>query len=455
MGSAPRQRARREFALATLQQEVGSQGLQQAEQQAQGAEATRAGMERFLGSDAQLSGELFAGLETAPYRERFALNESVLSAAAQKNGMFDQLSRDERRGILGITSGKPQSAQIGEFYRGRVTQANSILAQAEAAAGAGNFDEAERLKREANDLIGGLRLPEGFGGELFSRTGGLTAEERAAQGLQGPQGQIVGKLVRDASDFLDPDSEATQRFKQNVSRGALEQIDRGAANATASGRRAARDFAARQGGGASAVLQQALQQRSLESAEGEAAFQKAQVIAKTDQFFESFSREFAGNAVAVASAFINNASGVRDQFTQALASIQNMAANFSANIAQMGFNNYNTYRALHFQERQADGSGGMGQAIGTLVGQLGGAAAGFFVGGPAGAAVGAKAGGALGGAVGAGASGDAAGALSGLSQGITGMASGGMPGGGGGGGGGGVPASASGLFDHLSIGGDL
>lgn len=373
MGEAPRQRARRQFGLATLQQAVGMDKAGDAEQTLQTAEATRGGMERFLGSDEQLSGELFQGLEYAPFRERFAINEGILGAATTRGAKgqrgisyFDNLSKAEKRNILGDSGAEG----VQSYFRGQVDQANALLDQAEEAARGGDFTQAEELKRQANAMIEGTRMPAGFSGELFTRTGGLTAEERAAQSLQGPQAQIVGKMVREAEDFLDPASAATLRFKEDVTRGALDATARGAVNAQRSQQRAARDFAAQQGGGARAIASQILQQRATATVEGEAAFQKAQIVAKTDQFFASFSREFAANAVATAQAFINNSAGVRDQFTQALAQMQNLAANFAATIAQQGQAAYDSYRQINLQERAMEKSGKISpsQIMGSVLG---------------------------------------------------------------------------------------
>lgn len=337
--------------------------LRQAESGYQTAEQTRSLLESYLGQEGQVSGTgQFGAYDDPtlnPYTQRYALDQQYAQETIQN-------LRGLRHNRDPFTSGYDQfrgGISATDYWKGFETQANDLMQQAEDAARAGNFEEADRLKKQAQDLIGGL-------GPRAQRGYNLTTDARTAalQKAGSAQGRIVGGLLKTARGFMDPESAESQGFRRNLTEGAERSI---AAESRAA-QRQIRDLGMVRGAGRSATAQQAIASRSAE----EFAAERAQVHTQANEFFQTFRLSFAKDAVQTAQDWVNNASGVRDAYNDRIANVKGALSENSMKLADQFWAKYGSDVA-HERARKAGTFGKVMGGIGMAASIVGA----FFTGG--------------------------------------------------------------------------
>jgi len=365
--------------------------VEQARERREDAELVLAEGERLLGTDAQIAGEL-EGADLAPYTGRYEFTPGFRNLLAIPSG---------RKSIIGT---KFEADQIATAEAG-LNKVNDLMAQAEEAARAGDFEGAEKFRQQAEAFANekGISILGGQGRDNLANiiTFAPNIQDQAAANLSNPMAQTVGKLVKQGGEFLDPDSETSKRFKESLTEGAIEQIDfgersalRGVVQERRQAERQFRDIGLSRGAGRSPYSERAVSARLGErfavtqaDIREQAAAERAGVISEANQVFEQFSREFARNSAAFGQAFLQNQAGIREQFQGAMdqltaASIGALDQFISASQRSSELN-----RALGEQQREIKQA--QNSAIGSLA--IGGA---LLVAAPfAGAAVGAALGG--------------------------------------------------------------
>lgn len=342
-------------ALAYTQQTSGEAALRSETDRRLQSERVFGMASNMLGTDEQL-----AGYDTDPrmaeYSQRYSLDEEAL------RGYFNSSSRISR-----------QRAGIRDDYGKAIGAANELLTQAEAAAKAGDWEQAQALRSQAESTFGGK-----FGAAF--KLGGGSVEAQAKGILSGPQAQIVGQQVKRAREFGDWNSAGSTQWRQQMAEGAERSI---AAEAN-SARRQARDLGLQAGSGRMAGTMAALQNEASRNA----ATQRAQVHTTVNQAFLQYRDAFQQNAVEFATNWLNEASGIRTGFNTAMQNMAGMVAEMygqgaklSAGFAQM---------ANDEEARNALSRGSMYGQLATLAGGAVGALL-----GPAGAALGGKLAGAI------------------------------------------------------------
>jgi len=388
-GRSSRTAARRD---ARQGQAAGIQSIlevEQARDRREDAELILAEQERLLGTDAQIAGEL-EGADLAPYTGRYEFTPGFRSLLAVPSG---------RKSIIGT---KFEADQVAMAEAG-LNKVNDLMAQAEEAARAGDFEGAEKFRQQAETTVNeqSILFAGGRGNLESIITFAPNIQDQAAAGLSSPMAQTVGELVKQGGEFLDPDSETSKRFKESLTEGAIEQIDfgersalRGVVQERRQAERQFRDIGLSRGAGRSPYSERAVSARLGErfavtqaDIREQAAAERAGVISEANQVFEQFSREFARNSAAFGQAFLQNQAGIREQFQGAMdqltaASIGALDQFISASQRSSELN-----RALGEQQREIKQA--QNSAIGSLA--IGGA---LLVAAPfAGAAVGAALGG--------------------------------------------------------------
>lgn len=158
-------------------------------------------------------------------------------------------------------------------------------------------------------------------------------EQAARRALGSTQGMIVGQMVRKGQDLLDTQSAASKELRsllQDESLAALEEGRINAGRAIASEQRTfqrqAEMAAARRGSSANPAREAAIAARVAErfgsqkaQAETQFAERSAQIRQQANTFYATYRDQFATNAIGLAQQWVNNQSGVRDEFTQSLA----------------------------------------------------------------------------------------------------------------------------------------
>lgn len=366
---------------------VAGRSAQLAEERRIASENELKAGEALLGTDEQVSGQLGGpSAELLPYLGRYRF--------------------DPAAGRLQISQGREIKTS---FLQARTNVANELMSRAEAAARAGDFAEASRLKDVAKQsLTAGkeykkLLAAEGLKGHKdFAAIGAGNAQVRkdrfgqiadtagiesifelvedpavAARARLGtPQALIVGKQVQEARAFQDFNSEASINERRLLS----EPAERSLAAQQRTTVRNARNQALGAGGTNSAYG------RKLASEASERAYgaDRAQLFSTVAQQFQSMQRTYATNTVEFARGFLQNQAGIRDNFQGALDQIR---ANFSAISQQnaqlnqqMAISNSQSALGtaqLQSQERAQNMSMAMsvlGILFGAMTGGVGGAA---------------------------------------------------------------------------------
>lgn len=339
-----------------------------AEEQRQYNERSLGEMESLVGTDEQVAG-LGADGKLQAYTGRY---------------VFDQATFDQLKGSSKYTA---RNAGLQDSITGGISSANALMEQAEQAARGGNFEEAERLRTQAEGSLGG-----GVGAMWGKSTARLTrdpaAEARAK--VSNPMAQAVGSMVRDARAFQDWDSSRSRDFRERMA----EPAERGIAAQAEASQRTARDFGLQRGAGRNALAAGALNAETMRKA----GMDRAQVQAQVGQFFEQYRRGFAQDAIGFAQAWMQGQSGVREQFQGAMDNLKGMGAELFTKTAEMA-QQFSAQASAESEAKRQRHSEALGSAVGAI-GTIGGAIVGGVFGGPAGAMMGAKIGSMAGGAAG-------------------------------------------------------
>lgn len=298
---------------------------------------------------------------------------------------------------------------------GSITQINGLQQQAYDAAKSGDYEAADQLRKQADDLIKSGNFNENFDqsgmknlglqfatGEKFDPL--ADTQGAANEALGSASGMLVGGVVNQARQMMDPASAESMRFKDSLTSGAIAAVDNSrdkAVRALGSEERGAarsmRDASMQWGGASQTVKMAAVAARSGErfagvraDIEGDVAAQKAQIYGDAAKMYESFRMDLATNAASLASAWVNDQSGVRDNFRSIH---NNLVSNYSNNLFGFAGTSQNNATQLKLANDANGGEGGLG---GALSGAAAGAAAGGVTGNPWGALAGGVIGGVLG-----------------------------------------------------------
>lgn len=318
---------------------AGDVYAQQAQDRVEMTEERLRAAEQYLGTEEQIAGEL-SGVDPA-YTERLTINPETLSAyravernlgGDEKKQMRESLERLSAnkdlftRGMLPEKHNYFQTApieQIGRLY-------NLYMEDAQAAAEAGDTESAEELRKKATDAMSYLRLTGADPYDLFTKSGDADAEAQAM--LSSPMARTVGGLLGEARELSeDPYGQRATELKESMTAGARREIDYGrvqSERSLAAGRReaarGARDFALAAGGARNVNALNANLTRISEGFASEdarlqesASQELASISASVEQWFQTFSRDYAAQTANMAQAFLQNSAGIRDQFVQA------------------------------------------------------------------------------------------------------------------------------------------
>ncbi len=356
-------------AAAGIAQAQVDERLREAEGRRNSAERERQLLTSYLGSQEQVSGTgrfANASPELLKYTQRYSVDQralaDVLAAGSQVKRQEDPFQGADNRVRGGLS--------IADYGQGFATRANDLLAQAEAAARAGDFAGADRLFAQAQSVIGGVS-PEVA--EAYNLGGG--EESNAAIRASSTEGRIVGRQLLAAQQLQDPNSETSQGLRGRLLNPALGAIDSGTQNVIGeinqaeveaqkvideNTRNAERAIASERGQidgeirqrgaggvGVNARAQLALQSRagaeaararaevytsaaaeqaSIASQSGLARAEvyaresamRASLISQVDLYLNEFAKRMAEDSVALSQEWVNGTAGVRDQFQAAL-----------------------------------------------------------------------------------------------------------------------------------------
>jgi len=209
------------------------------------------------------------------------------------------------------------------------------MTQAQAAAESGDFALAEKLRQEAQSKE---HVRNSFGvptsGLFYLGPGDQDLAAKAQ--LSGPMARTVGGLVKQGREFLDPRSETSQRFKESLTQGPIEQVDLGERRAerTIAGeqrqfQRTSRDIGLSRGAARNFMAERSILARAGErfataraDVHEQAAAERAQIFGDAARTFETFSRQFAADTAKFGQAFLQNQGGIREQFQGAVDQLQ-------------------------------------------------------------------------------------------------------------------------------------
>jgi hypothetical protein len=370
-------------------------------------------------------GNPIAGVKGSPWKFDKKTGEFI---DKDGDGQPDRRSRFHTVGELAAKGKKGAISQVRNWeLANQISEVNDLFEQANAAAREGNFELADQLHAQATDLVSQYGFNEefdstGLGKETrgvqfsveqgFDAVGDPTGQAEGALGSE--SGMAVGQLLHKARQLQDPNSAETAAFKNALTSGAIAAVDAARTNALRAmateergSQRAMRDMALQSGQASQTAKMAAVAARNSErfgtlraGLETDVGARKAQIYADAEKLYQSFSVDLVNNAVGLASAWVNDQSGVRDSFRAMHA---NMMMNYTSNLLGFASNANNNVTQLLMADMGGSGGGGFSGA-GAAGGALSGAAAGATVGSVIpgiGTAVGAIAGGVLG-AVGGG-----------------------------------------------------
>jgi hypothetical protein len=277
--------------------------------------------------------------------------------------------------MLGEYSNKRTRQAVDEVRRaelfGQVTEVNALYQQAYDAAKSGDYTAADALQKQADDMAAGFGLNENFSSQgLRSGAGGaitfskgqkfdplFDTEAAAGAALASPGAMLVGGVVSKAREMMDPNSAEAMRFKDSLTSGALTAVEQGRQQAVRAlgaqertGARQQRDMMMGTGAAGQTAKMAAVGARNAErfatmraDVEGGAAAQRAQIHGDASKMYESFRYDLANNATSLAAAWVNNESGVRDNFRQTqnslvsqyVSDVFGLASSVTGSLAQM------------------------------------------------------------------------------------------------------------------------
>lgn len=328
---------KRERFQAGIQEATSTARVQQGQDDRSRREALLGQMEQRLGTQEQIAG-YGTDSRVGEYTRRYSIEGGVESA------------------IIGGHK-KSQLRKAGfsrERFADVLSSANDLMDQAEAAARAGDFEKADRLREKASTVtnIGstgtGMKGARGVDISGLFNLGAAAGDSAAEGALSGPLAQMVGAQVADARALMDPNSPESQRFRESLTGGALEAISAGEdismrqlAQQRREGERTQRDLGLARGAGRHANAERAFSQAASErfgtsaaNIRQSAAAQRAQVLGEASRTFEDFRRKWSQGTAAFAQDFLQNKAGIREQFQSAVDSMKSAGSQLALQHAQ-------------------------------------------------------------------------------------------------------------------------
>lgn len=352
---------------------LGTAALQTNRQSRVRNEQTLQQLEGYLGSEEQANAPESTG-KLAPYQQRYSIDLGSLGAAGA-----DPLRiwAEQQAGVGGGFDNYAKAANAG------ISKANEIMAEAEAAAKAGDFGKAESLRKDADFYInsyGPKGIPAGVWQQSISMQGDPNQQARSLGDT--PSGKIVGSLLRDARQLLDPTSDAYNRFYDSLTSGPIAEVkagvltgERGVAMEARGIQQAQSEREAQLGGVRDPYATQAMNERAMDAAAGKTADLElkgataiAQIKSDSTQWLETFKRNYAENAVGFARAWAEGSPGIRKEFQDSLTNLAQMTVALSSNLTQ----NFTDLTKVKMAMAQAQR-----QLIPELTASVAGAALGF------------------------------------------------------------------------------
>jgi len=212
-------------AAAGIAQAQVDEQVREATARREAAERERQLLSSYLGSKDQVEGTGRFGNaapEVLKYTQRYsidqrALNE-ILASGSQVKRQEDPFQGADNRVRGGLS--------LQDYSQGFATRANDLLAQAEAAARAGDFTAADQLYTQAQSIVGGIsQVAQG----AYNLGGG--EESAAALRASSAEGRIVGRQLFAARELQDPNSATSTGLRGRLLDPALAAIDQGAQSA--------------------------------------------------------------------------------------------------------------------------------------------------------------------------------------------------------------------------------
>lgn len=261
------------------------------------------------------------------------------------------------------------------YYEGRLgaasVKANDLLAQAEAAAKAGDFKTADSLYDQAVATKSEVGTPNvNLAGVWDLRTpqNDATLDADARRALSGPAAIGVGGIVNDARQILDPNSTVRTDLWRNLTEQPLKEVDyatelgeRGLAMGSAEARRNIRNLRVGTGAGMSPGMQAAMEGRnaldfSTEQANllSQAGATRAKILGDASKYVESFSRQWSADALGFAQNWVSNQPGVSIEFAKLSNQLSLAGAQLADSMAQRLSSLQGLSAELNSRERIAD-----------------------------------------------------------------------------------------------------
>jgi hypothetical protein len=201
-------------AQAGVARAQADEAIREAEARRESAERERQLLTSYLGSADQVAGtgRFSAQPEVLKYTQRYSVDaRSLLEGQAAGSGVKGQIDPF----LMG-------GRDVVAYGQGFADQANDLLAQAEAAARAGDVAAADRLYSQAQSVIGGLSTNAQY---AFNLGGG--EESNAAIRASSAEGRIVGRQLLTAGQLQDPNSATSAGLRGRLLDPSLAVIGEG------------------------------------------------------------------------------------------------------------------------------------------------------------------------------------------------------------------------------------
>lgn len=317
------------------------------QQQVASAEQTRGNLQTGLGSEEQMSGQYDPGI--AAYSNRVKL---------------DQLANKKLQG-LGRAMKTSKALDIE-------TQANSLMDQATAAYRNGDKAGADALKAQAETLLGTAKKGTR---NLYQTIQDPTLAAEAQLGSE--QGKVVGGMIQQARGFQEGEGNAIyDKIYETLTKDALaaneenrQLAERALVNNREGVDRAIRDSGAARGAGRNIYAENAAVQneadktaRGMADIHNVAGARAAEIHGATKQYMNNVGLMLEQNAPQLAQAWVSNAAGVRDEYTQMQGAIYNNLTELHNQIANREWSQYEAAKASD----NGDWVDGLLSAVGSL-----------------------------------------------------------------------------------------
>lgn len=228
--------------------------------------------------------------------------------------------------------------------------ANSQMDQVRALEAEGRTEEAAALRENIDSEI------QSIGGDWAAAFNYREDPDKLAEfHARSQMGQIVDVQLQEGRAILDRDSEVSQAYRQSLTEGAT----RATAARERMALRSARDFGLSRGSATNPAAQAATARASAR----EFAFEFAQIEASAAQQYENYRVALGQNAVAFANQWIDQAAGIRDEFTEHKLALAQSAMQMYTAIAGQQTDAWSRAATIDQQQKV-----GRQEMIGTLVG---------------------------------------------------------------------------------------